>query len=568
MATAAQTFSVSLTNPTTLYIPYKYKGSEPVYKVDENTIEQMAYDSSDKLVYIVGRSMVNVIDISKPDNMTILHHFTLDNADLTDVETCGRHVFVSYRSLSVKESGNVLVYEKYNKTEHKMILIHDITVGSMPDMILPTHDCSRIVVSLEGNAYVSGGAVIDPPGRIGIISFPGGFGKDKEVNYTELDFLNYNNRVADLEKTGVRFVYRENNNSFSNDVEPEYLAINKDSTMAYVGLQENNAIAVVDLTQMNITAVHGLGFKNWNNSFLDPSDKDGGIKMGAWPIYGIYSPDAIKLVTWKGVDYIVTANEGGSKDYDDVWTEERRGHDFTDAMLSAAVGDDLRSALRNDSQLGRLKFTDATGKNLNGTFDALYTFGGRSFSILRADTMEMVYDSGDDVERKIKQHRPEIFNSKFVKSKTPLKTRDSRSQSKGPEPESVTYGVVDDHLLLFIGSERPGFVSVYSVADDITKPRFEFLYDGISDVDMTFQQLYDQRKLNTLDPEDIRFVDGSSSPTGKPILLITGTVSESLTIVNVDVTDTISAAVKPDCAGLAAMILLAAVCFLVGRRSH
>ncbi|XP_041375490.1 mesenchyme-specific cell surface glycoprotein-like isoform X2 [Gigantopelta aegis] len=512
--------------------------------------------------------MVNVIDISKPENMRILHHFTLDNVELTDVETCGRHVFVSYESLSVKESGNVLVYENYNKKESTMHLIHNITVGSMPDMILPTHDCSRIVVALEGQAYISGGAVVDPPGGVGIITFPDGFRKDKEVSYTELDFMNYNNRVADLEKTGVRFVYRENNNSFSNDVEPEYLAINKDSTTAYVGLQENNAIAVVDLTQMNITSIHGLGFKNWNNSLLDPSDRDGGIKMSAWPIYGMYLPDAIKLVTWKGVDYIVTANEGDSKDYDDVWTEERRGHDFTDAMLSPEVGDDLRSALKNDSQLGRLKFTDATGKNSNGTFDALYTFGGRSFSILRADTMERVYDSGDDVERKLNQHRPEIFNSKFVKSKTPFKTRDSRSQFKGPETESLTYGIVDDHLLLFIGNERPGFVSVYSVADDITKPHFEFLYDGIGDVKMTFQQLYDQRKLNAMDPEDIRFVDGSSSPTGKPILLITGAVSGTLTIVNVDVTTTPSSAVKPDGLGPTTMILLAAVCWLAGRHSH
>ena len=51
--------------------------------------------------------------------------------------------------------------------------------------------------------------------------------------------------------------------------------------------------------------------------------------MVPWPIYGIYSPDAIKLVTWKGVDYIITANEGDAKEYGDIWTEEIRGHDIT-----------------------------------------------------------------------------------------------------------------------------------------------------------------------------------------------------------------------------------------------
>lgn len=40
--------------------------------------------------------------------------------------------------------------------------------------------------------------------------------------------------------------------------------------------KENNAIAVVDLGTENVTAIHGLGFKNWGNSKLDASDKDGG----------------------------------------------------------------------------------------------------------------------------------------------------------------------------------------------------------------------------------------------------------------------------------------------------
>ena len=65
----------------------------------------------------------------------------------------------------------------------------------MPDMLDPTQDCARVVVAVEGEAYVSGGAVIDPPGGIGVISFPDGIGKDKIVNYTELDFLKFNNRL-------------------------------------------------------------------------------------------------------------------------------------------------------------------------------------------------------------------------------------------------------------------------------------------------------------------------------------------------------------------------------------
>ena len=40
-----------------------------------------------------------------------------------------------------------------------------------------------------------------------------------------------------LAQTGVRWIYRENNNKFSNDIEPEYVTLNADQTKAFVGLQ-------------------------------------------------------------------------------------------------------------------------------------------------------------------------------------------------------------------------------------------------------------------------------------------------------------------------------------------
>ena len=54
-AGVAQPFRVSLTNPSTLYLPYTYIGNEPQYRYDKGVIEQLAYDASDKLVYAVGK---------------------------------------------------------------------------------------------------------------------------------------------------------------------------------------------------------------------------------------------------------------------------------------------------------------------------------------------------------------------------------------------------------------------------------------------------------------------------------------------------------------------------------
>ena len=49
--------------------------------------------------------------------------------------------------------------------------------------------------------------------------------------------------------------------------------------------------------------------------------------MRQWPVFGMYQPDAIKLVTIGDVDYIITANEGDSKDYD-FFSEEERVQDI------------------------------------------------------------------------------------------------------------------------------------------------------------------------------------------------------------------------------------------------
>lgn len=45
-------------------------------------------------------------------------------------------------------------------------------VGSLPDMLKFSKDCSTIVVAVEGEAFMLGGDFIDPPGEVAIIKFP------------------------------------------------------------------------------------------------------------------------------------------------------------------------------------------------------------------------------------------------------------------------------------------------------------------------------------------------------------------------------------------------------------
>ncbi|XP_053408058.1 mesenchyme-specific cell surface glycoprotein-like isoform X2 [Mercenaria mercenaria] len=403
-------------------------------------------------------------------------------------------------------------------------------------MIHPIKDCSKVIVAIEAEPYIDTihDRLVDNPGGVGVITFtdsPSG-----DYSYNVVDFRKFNARFTELEKTGVRWINRENN-TFANDIEPEYIAFNADETKAYICLQENNAIAVFDMKTEQIEDILGLGFKNWNYYTMDASDKDGGIHMRPWPVFGMYQPDSIKHYTHQGVDYLIMGNEGDSKDYGPYLTEEIQVKDVELSSLFES-NETIRREMQEKSQLGRLKVAAGDGKNREtGKYDKLYAFGGRSFSIRRADTMELVYDSGIEIAHKTSLLHSNLFNSGYKEGHLVAASMDSRSDNKGPETESVTMGHFGDTTLLMIGNERPGTIAVYTIDERLSEvaPTFVTLLTGINRTDDTWDNLYKNREISMLDPEDIRFIQGEESPNGKPLLLVSGSTSGTVSIIEVNV---------------------------------
>ena len=80
---------------------------------------------------------------------------------------------------------------------------------------------------------------------------------------------------------------------------------------------------------------------------------------------------------------------------------------------------------------GRLIVSNMNGRNDIGTFEGLYTFGGRSFSIRKLDTMDLVYDSGSQIEELHEQYIGKLFNSNGdTANDTIPQTFDIRSANK------------------------------------------------------------------------------------------------------------------------------------------
>ncbi|WAR31037.1 M130-like protein [Mya arenaria] len=425
-----------------VYLPYAYT-PDPLFGLGEDAAEQLSFEPSSKLIYAVGNTNIHVLDMADVTNLTVLFHQSYTSVAITDVHVCGGHVFVAFDNTTRHEDGCVNVYKLYNKETQTLDLVHSIKVGTLPDMVLTTPDCKTLIVAIEAEPYDdnANAVLVDNSGGIGLVKFPQG----PNGAYTK-----------NLESQGVMYINR--NAKFSDDVEPEYITLNTEGTLAYVSLQENNGIAVVDLASEEIVDIFGLGFKDWTLANIDPSDRDGGVHMQPWKVFGMYQPDAIKMLRFQNEDFIVTANEGDSKDYD-YFSEENR------------VGDFVLSEL-----FGRLKVTSVKGKNeTTQQYDQLYSFGGRGFSIRRASDMSLVYDSGDEIATKTAELLPHLFNANGEESIAVSDCSDTRSDDK-----------------------RGSTIAVYSLdqtAAEIT-PQFEAFIYGVGDSDETRGDLYTARDIS------------------------------------------------------------------------
>eukprot|EP00105_Crassostrea_gigas_P022106 XP_011441491.1 PREDICTED: uncharacterized protein LOC105338188 isoform X3 [Crassostrea gigas] len=535
--------NVHLEKISTLYVPSRYNSHDyPEFKLGRHAAEQLAYDPAQKILYVTGEERLNVVDLSNPSDPIMLYRKQFVKMDPTDVEYCGNHVFVSVANDEKPEDGKVLVFRKYNRRHNTMPIVLEVVVGPSPNMLLPTINCQKVLVALEGEAFARGGNLIDPEGAIGLLKFPSSYISDTTYSYKVLDFRSFNDKYPILARSGVRYVYKENGNTLAQDLEPEHITFSADEKKAYISLQENNAIAEVDMVLETITDLRGLGFKDWAKYKLDPSDEDGGINIYPYPIYGMYQPDAIRTVTIGGREYIVTADEGDSKDYSGLklttsgFDETKRVRDITLANNSEVLQWARKRkipSIQHDALLGKLSVSTQEGRLRDGTYDKLYSYGGRGFSVLRSDTMERIYDSGSIVEESHAMQYPKLFNSYAKSSVNITDTQDSRSDSKGPECESLAIAYSGTRVIVFVGCERPGTISIYSFNSNMTEGTLESIYSGAKTVLGTWGEAFDGGLLTDMDTDDIKYLPPFQSPTGQPLLVVTGSDTGTVSLFHV-----------------------------------
>ncbi|MEL0657009.1 choice-of-anchor I family protein [Pseudoalteromonas issachenkonii] len=523
----------------------------------EGAAEIVAYQASKKWIYAINSSgddaVINILPADTFDTAALVkdNEGVISATNLTSVITLSlnEHTQGDANSIAIDENNNLLAVAMaakstgdagqiafYDISGDSPVFINNVTVGFLPDMVTFTHDGAKAVVANEGEP--SGDYSVDPEGSISIIDITNNVIADTAIN---IDFKAYNNKQTELEAQGVVFANPNGrtingnliNTTVAMDLEPEYVSISKDNKYAYVSIQENNALAIVNLED-NSLELKGLGFKDWSSLQLDASDKDGGVNFKSYPgLYGMYQPDTISSFSWKGANFIVTANEGDAREYFFDTTDEadciaKGGLDYDEddgclAYIDESRVEDLTLAANfdylnnDDDDIGRLKVTTIKGDaNNDGQYESLYAYGARSFTVWDINGL-VVFDSGDDIGRITASVHGESFNNNEDENKG-----DSRSDDKGAEPEALTIGKIDDRTFAFIGLERMGGIMVY----DITNP-----------YNVQFEDYFYNRGLikganitGDLAPEGMVFVPTEQSATGNPLLIVGNEISGSIAV--------------------------------------
>ena len=478
---------------------------------DEGASEIVAYDPDSEQLFVVNSQLavIDVVDISDPTTPTLTTSIDVTpyGGGANSVAVHDGVVAVAVQA-SVKQDPGMAVFFSTDGT-----FLSSVTAGALPDMITFSPNGDWVLVANEGEP--NDDYSVDPEGSVTVIDVSSGAASLTQSDVRTADFNYYDSGYLD-----PRVRVFGPNATASQDFEPEYIAVGPHSTFAWVTLQENNAIAIVHIPSAQVAAVFGLGTKkHWKpGNGIDASNKDGGINIANWPVRGMFMPDSIATYSRWGIPFLVTANEGDSRDYDGYSEEERIGDLVLDptAFPNAAT-------LQLDENLGRLKTTTANGDiDGDGDYDRLYSYGARSFSIWTVFG-HRIYDSGDEFEQITALALPGEFNSTNDENGS----FDDRSDDKGPEPEGVAIGKVGSRTYAFLGLERVGGVAVY----DITNPFHPSYVEYVNNRDFSGDPV--AGTAGDLGPEGIVFIAASESPTGDPLLVVGNEVSGSTTIYSV-----------------------------------
>jgi hypothetical protein len=472
--------------------------------VGEAGTEIVSYHAATRRMFSVNvkDQTVDMISLEHPEQPQLVGRVALASYGSLPTSVTSRDDLIATCVLgqTPKDKGQVVMFSPQGQ------VLAAVQVGWHPDMVCFTPDGHYLVVADEGEPSADGQQ--DGEGSVSIIRVPAVTSDGLSgVEVRTADFHAWDSQPL---PAGVRQV--EPKKPASQDFEPEGIGISGDSRKAYVSLQENNAVAVVDIPTARVERLIGLGYKDHQvtGNELDSAGLGHAEQIKCCPVLGMYEPDNVGWLRVGGQEYLVLANEGDARDNATIHEE---------ILLSAAKLDPQKfpnaAQLQQPDQFGSLIVSSTGDTDGDGDLDQLYTFGGRSITIMTTDG-QVVFESGHLLDQ-LAAERIERQTASNPASPPKYRTK------KGPEPEGLTVGQIGDHLYVFVGLERDNGIVTF----DVTDPRSPKLvnYTNPSDYPGHAANL-----VGDIGPEGLVFVDAQHSPTHVPLLLVANEVSGTITV--------------------------------------
>ncbi len=526
--------------------------------------EIVAFDATSKQIYVNNGALnrIDIVDVATPATPTLVRSvdMTVYGRGVQSV-TVGDGIVAAAVDVAPVVSGD----GRQTASNGLIVLMNTagrvlrtVAVGTLPDHVSFTPDKKTILVAGEGEPICSlengntsaleakdATLASDANGTISLIDVSNGAAS---ATVTTLDFSSFDKTALLAENVRVFFT----GSSAAQDLEPEYITTNAAGTRAYVTLQEANAIAVVDLVNKTILDVAPLGYKDWGAAglLIDTSDKDGSgdtamrnlQSYSGVALKGMYMPDTIASMQKGGETFLLTANEGDDRDYT-CFTEKFRAGDssFANNWTNGTVS----ASLKVNGKLARLNTTNAFPTK--AAFDAIYTYGGRSFSIWTSSG-ELVWDSGSQLEEIVARDYPAAFNSdssdtaasSLLMVQGQAARLDTRSDDKGPEPEALAVGTIGAQTFAFVGLERMGGIMVYDVSNPAAPSFIRYKNAALEGLALTPANNTTPGSYD-VSPEGMVFVPAALSPNAKPMLITANELSGTTTMYEVRVANPTSA---------------------------
>jgi uncharacterized cupredoxin-like copper-binding protein len=487
------------------------------FQFDQGAVEISAYDPQTKRAFLTFAEQphVEAVGLTDPNNPFLAFTIDLSPFGGPDVHATSVAVRDGVVAVAVPQGeddtapGRVVFFDVHGN------FLSVVTVGALPDMLTFTPNGKYVLTANEGQPRSD--YTFDPEGSVSIIDMSVGAANLTDDDVTTAGFAEFNSEPID-----PRIRIFGPGATVAQDLEPEYLAVSHDSQTVWVTLQENNALAILDLKQKKVTKLVALGFKDHS---VSPNGLDAGVTDGVnivtRPVLGMYQPDAIAALHRGNRTYLVTANEGDVREYDGLDAPKDEDQDVESVEIEDIDLDPIAfpNAAALKAAIGKLKVTSFDGDADNdGLYDKLYAFGGRSFSVWD-ENGELVFDSGDEIEKRTAAAFPTRFNASNTSN-----ALDNRSDDKGPEPEGVTIAKLFGRDYLLVVLERIGGVMVY----DLTNPAAPQFEQYINTRNFSFAP--NSGNAGDLGAEAGRVIGEDESPTGKPLLIVSNEVSGTLRV--------------------------------------